>query len=133
MWGNPKRVPKRKFPLAKIATREASLASNANADFPVFQFPWNCSPVHISARLRGTIPALQRFWAGKVTRRGNKVASSQYIVRQIATLLKFAKTTSDPGIAAALVEKATHLKDRIDETLPAPDLGPRAPDVEPTA
>jgi hypothetical protein len=73
------------------------------------------------------------FWAGKVTRRGNKVASSQYIVRQIATLLKFAKTTSDPGIAAALVEKATNLKDRIDETLPAPDVGSRAPDVEPTA
>lgn len=89
--------------------------------------------MHISAHFPGTIPALQRFWAGKVTRRGNKVASSQYIVRQIATLLKFAKTTSDPGIAAALVEKATNLKDRIDETLPAPDVGSRAPDVEPTA
>jgi hypothetical protein len=60
------------------------------------------------------------------------VGNSQYIVRQIATLLKFAKTTSDPSVAAAVVEKATNLKDRIDETLPARDLGPRAPDVEPT-
>jgi len=43
------------------------------------------------------------------------------------------KNSNDPGVAAAVVEKATNLKHRIDETLPAPDLGPRAPDVEPTA
>jgi hypothetical protein len=63
---------------------------------------------------------------------GIPVANSRYIVRQIATLLKFAKTTSDPSVAVALVEKATSLKDRIDE-MPASDLGPRAPDVEPSA
>jgi hypothetical protein len=36
-----------------------------------------------------------------------------------ATLLKFAKATSDPQVAAALVEKAADLKDRLDG-LPPP-------------
>jgi len=29
----------------------------------------------------------------------------EYVVRQIATLLKFAKTTTDPKVSAALIEK----------------------------
>jgi hypothetical protein len=51
-------------------------------------------------------------------------------VRQIATLLKFAKTTTDPKVSAALIEKAADIKDRSD---PLQDLNPRAPDVEPPA
>jgi hypothetical protein len=35
-----------------------------------------------------------------------------------ATLLRFAKTTSDPNVAAALVEKAADLKDRLDNQAP---------------
>jgi hypothetical protein len=42
-------------------------------------------------------------------------------------LLKFAKATTDPNIAAALVEKAADLKSQVDS---APDRSPRAPDVE---
>jgi hypothetical protein len=43
-----------------------------------------------------------------------------YFGRQaVATLLKFAKTTSDPQVASALVEKAAGLKERIGE-LPPP-------------
>ena len=38
------------------------------------------------------------------------MARSQYIARQVATLLKFAKTTRDPNVAAALIEKAADLK-----------------------
>jgi len=37
----------------------------------------------------------------------------------VAALLKFAKTTSDPKVAAALVEKAADMKDRVEE-LPPP-------------
>jgi hypothetical protein len=61
------------------------------------------------------------------------VAGKQYFTRQAVTLLKFAQTTSDPNVATALVEKATELKYQADETLPPPDLSPRAPDVEPPA
>jgi len=51
-------------------------------------------------------------------------------MRQAATLLKFAKSTTNPGLAAALIEKAADLKSQVDETMPPPDAGPQAPDVE---
>jgi hypothetical protein len=57
------------------------------------------------------------------------VVGRNYFTRQAATLLKFAKSTSDPRLAAALVEKASNLKSQSDETGP-PDLSPQAPDVE---
>jgi hypothetical protein len=60
------------------------------------------------------------------------VGSSQYIARQVATLLRFAKETSDPNVAAALVEKAADLKAQIDD-MPPPDKSPHPPDVEPRA
>ena len=47
--------------------------------------------------------------------------------RQATTLLKFAKTISDPKVAAGLVEKAADLKSKGDER---PDPSPRAPDIE---
>jgi hypothetical protein len=47
-------------------------------------------------------------------------------------LLKFAKATTDPNIAAALVEKAADLKSQVDDSS-APDPTPLAPDVEPSA
>jgi len=59
------------------------------------------------------------------------VNSREYLTRQAATLLKFAKTTRDPNVAAGLVEKAADLKSKVDETR-RPDPGPQAPDVEPT-
>ena len=59
------------------------------------------------------------------------MAGKQYLVRQAALLLKFAKSTSDPQIAAGLVEKAAELKSQVDSAL---DQSLRAPDVEsPTA
>ena len=60
------------------------------------------------------------------------MASGWYVTRQITTLLKFAKETSNPNVAAALVEKAADLKAQADAMLP-PDKSPRAPDVEPRA
>ncbi len=53
-----------------------------------------------------------------------------YFTRQAATLLKFARSTSDPKLVAALVEKASELKSQSDETRPPADLDPHAPDVE---
>jgi hypothetical protein len=49
-----------------------------------------------------------------------------------ATLLRFSKSTSDPNLAAALVDKAADIKDRADDlSLPTIDIdeSPRAPDV----
>ena len=54
----------------------------------------------------------------------------QYLARQAAILLKFAKTTTDPAVSAALIGKAADLKVQLDEN-GAQDLTPLAPDVEP--
>jgi hypothetical protein len=63
---------------------------------------------------------------------GEGVASRQYLTRQATTLLKFAKTTKDPNVAAGFLEKAADLKSQVDET-ERPDRSPYAPDVEPRA
>jgi hypothetical protein len=53
-----------------------------------------------------------------------------YFARQATTLLKFANSTSNPELAACLVERAADLKAQIDEDdRPSPSLV--APDVEP--
>jgi hypothetical protein len=62
---------------------------------------------------------------------GNSVIGRQYFVRQATTLLKFAKSTSDPKVAAAVMEKAAELKSQGDRALPPADLTPLAPDIEP--
>jgi hypothetical protein len=54
-----------------------------------------------------------------------------YFTRQAATLLKFARSTNDPQLAAVLIEKAADLKSQVDDAIPAPDKSPRAPDVQP--
>jgi len=45
-------------------------------------------------------------------------------------LLRFSKTTSDPNLAAALIDKAADIKDR-DDSLQKIDKSPRPPDVQP--
>jgi len=60
------------------------------------------------------------------------VAGRRYLTRQAATLLKFAKSTSDPKLAAFLVEKAADLKSQVEEA-GKPDASPQAPDVEPSS
>jgi hypothetical protein len=57
------------------------------------------------------------------------VSENRYHARQAAAaLLKMARTTSNAGIAARLVEAAADLKDQAGE-LPTTD-SPRAPDVK---
>ncbi|MEH2595019.1 hypothetical protein V1278_001932 [Bradyrhizobium sp. AZCC 1577] len=40
---------------------------------------------------------------------------SEYLIRQAATLIKFAKVISDPDVAAGLIEKAADLKSKAEE------------------
>jgi len=59
------------------------------------------------------------------------VVGRSYLTRQAATLLKFAKSTNNPDLAAVLIERAADLKSQLDETMPPADQSPLAPDVEP--
>ena len=43
------------------------------------------------------------------------------MVRQATTLLKFAKETKNPQLAAVLIEKAADLKSQVDESSMTPD------------
>ncbi len=56
------------------------------------------------------------------------VLDRAYLIRQIRTLLKFAKSTSDPRFAALLMDKAVHLKSQAEEVSPETDRSPLAPD-----
>ncbi|WFU24992.1 hypothetical protein QA649_01710 [Bradyrhizobium sp. CB1717] len=55
------------------------------------------------------------------------MAGREYLNRQAATLLKFAKTTTDPMVALGLVEKAADLKEQAEE--PRADGGDEASDL----
>jgi hypothetical protein len=75
---------------------------------------------------------LPRLGAGRSgVSRGTSVLSRQYFVRQAAALLQFAKETTNPQLAAVLVEKAADLKSQIDEFGAAPDPDPQTPDAQP--
>jgi hypothetical protein len=53
-----------------------------------------------------------------------------YFTRQAASLLKFARSTSNPELAAVLVQKAADLNARTEAPKPpSEDKSPRAPDV----
>lgn len=81
---------------------------------------------------RNKIPPFRVLLSGRAIAGKEIVASRRYIMRQVATLLKFAKETADPKMAAALIEKAERLKAQVDDTMPPPDWSLRAPDVEPS-
>jgi hypothetical protein len=54
-----------------------------------------------------------------------------YVARQAASLLKFAKSTSNPELAAVLIQKAADLKAQAEAPrYPADDKSAIAPDVE---
>jgi hypothetical protein len=46
------------------------------------------------------------------------------LTRQATILLKFAKATTDPKVAAGLIEKAADLKSRVDAPGAPPDRSP---------
>jgi hypothetical protein len=54
-----------------------------------------------------------------------------YFTRQAASLLKFAKTTSNPELAAVLVQKAADMRSQVESPKQSSeDKSPVAPDVE---
>jgi hypothetical protein len=61
------------------------------------------------------------------------MVAKNYFTRQATTLLKFAKSTANPELAAVLVEKAAELTAQVEASPPSLDRSPRAPDVEPPA
>jgi len=56
-----------------------------------------------------------------------------YLARQATALLRFARATNNPELAAALVDKAVRLKSQADEAGTLEDISPRAPDVVPAS
>jgi hypothetical protein len=54
-------------------------------------------------------------------------ASTKYLLDQAALLLKFARATTDPDVAARLLDKAADLSAKSEQV---PDASPAAPDVE---
>jgi hypothetical protein len=62
---------------------------------------------------------------------GNTVIEKAYYVRQAFIVLGIAKATMDPKISAALIDKAAHLKSKVDGPGAPLDLIPLVPDIEP--
>lgn len=58
---------------------------------------------------------------------GEEVAGKKYLADQAATLLRFAKATANPDVAAGLLSKAADLSSKSEE---APDESAQPPDVE---
>src|SRR6267378_4876697 len=86
---------------------------------------WNAPPLSSLLYLRpGTNPRLPRdvVCGGKENDGESTLIGRGYLVRQAATLLKFAQTTTDPKVAAGLVEKAADLRSQVDEASALPDL-----------
>ena len=60
--------------------------------------------------------------------------SRDYFVNQVASLLKFAKETTNPKLAAVLIAKAADLKSQVDESSTTPqalDVGPETSPLPP--
>lgn len=58
------------------------------------------------------------------------VIGRDYFERHAETLLKLAKSATDPQVAAALTDRAADLKALVEELGAAPDPGHRALDIE---
>ena len=105
-------------------------ASAARAGNRVAPF-WSVAPKHLSALLHicpepnPDFPVLCM-----VGTQGNIVVGRNYLARQAGTLLRFAQSTKNPQLAAALIEKAADLKSQVDDQEPASESSAVAPDVE---
>jgi hypothetical protein len=71
-----------------------------------------------------------RRWAvGRMV--GCIMLSRHYFVSQMASLLKFAKETTNPRLAAVLIEKAADLKSQVDESSTTLEPSTQASDLQP--
>jgi hypothetical protein len=64
---------------------------------------------------------------------GSAMPHRNYFIRQAASLLRFAKETSNSEMATVLMTKAAEFNEKLDEVSLSKtiDASPRAPDVEP--
>jgi len=60
------------------------------------------------------------LWSGLGNHAGKAVISRRYLARQARALIEFAKSTTNPKLAAVLVERAADFKEKADEKMPAP-------------
>jgi hypothetical protein len=58
------------------------------------------------------------------------VIGRDYFTQQAKTLLKLAKSATDPEVAASLIEKAADVQALVDELGAPLDPYPQAPDIE---
>jgi hypothetical protein len=58
------------------------------------------------------------------------MVGKQYLARQVATLLRFAKSVTNAELSAILVDRASDLKSQLDLVPAVPDRGLSAPDVQ---
>jgi hypothetical protein len=86
-----------------------------------------CSLLYISPGTKSPFAAFRRRVVGRTA--GCIVLSRHYFVSQVASLLKFANETTNPQLAAVLIEKAADLKSQVDESSTRPDPSPQTPDV----
>ena len=84
-----------------------------------------CALLHICPEPNPDFPVLCM-----VGTQGNIVVGRNYLARQARTLLRFAQSTKNPQLAAALIEKAADLKSQVDDQEPAPESSAVATDVE---
>ncbi len=59
------------------------------------------------------------------------VIGREYLTQQAKILLNYARSTTDRGMAAALIEKAADMKSKVDEVISGDDRVTLVPDVEP--
>jgi hypothetical protein len=69
--------------------------------------------------------ARSKFAVGEI---GHAIMLGKFAQEAVAALFRFSKSTSDPQVAAALIDKAAEIKDRADH--PSPDKSPWTPDVD---
>jgi hypothetical protein len=62
---------------------------------------------------------------------GGFVLTKRYVARQVASLLEFAKSTTNATLSAVLVQRAADLKLRSDESPGDTDNDLAAPDILP--
>ena len=87
-----------------------------------------CSLLYTRPGTKFQTAAFGRWAVGGIA--GCIVLSRDYFVSQVMTLLKFAKATTNPQLAAVLIEKAADLKSQVDESSTTPDAT-QTPDAQP--
>jgi hypothetical protein len=114
--------------VGNVHTRHFSVIFGAGQLFHTIAKSLPSSPKFTFVHFTGNeIPqtAFRRWAVGRI--RCIIVLSRDYFLNQVASLLKFAKETADPQLAAVLIAKAADLKSQVDEsstTPQAPDVGP---------